>query len=77
MDILNVVKARGMSVRIDPGPPAIPKLVCPKGTPTDAVTEALMEALKAWRLEIIAEIESYGVAADSDDREGGRAQRGT
>jgi hypothetical protein len=55
-DILGVVEARGMSVRVDPGPPPMPVLVRPRGVDRSLVSDALLGALKAFRLEIIEEL---------------------
>lgn len=52
-DVLDIVRRRGMWVKVDPGPPPMPILVKPCGVPDAHVTDALMAALKAWRLEII------------------------
>lgn len=52
-DIVELVRRRGMSIRVDPGPPPMPILVRPHSVPEASVTEALMNALRAWRLEII------------------------
>lgn len=52
-DVIDVAKARGMRIRIDPGPPVMPVLVRPEAIDRDLVTDALLAALRAWRLEII------------------------
>ena len=51
-DVVAVAKARGFEVKLNLGPPIMPVLCCPAGT-MPLATEALMNALKAWRLEII------------------------
>ena len=48
-DVLNVAKRRGFQVLMNPGPPPMPIL---RGDPKEA-TPALMQALKAWRVEIM------------------------
>ncbi len=48
-DVLDAAKARGFEVKIKPGPPPMPYLV---GKFANA-TPALMEALKAFRVEIL------------------------
>lgn len=58
-DVIEVAKSRGFSIRIDEGPPPMPVLLRPSGVKKDEVTKALMDALKAWRLEIIEEMNSY------------------
>ena len=52
-DIIDVVRRRGMSIKVDPGPPPLPMLTGPRGVLDSQATEALMNALRAWRLEII------------------------
>lgn len=54
-DVMAVVASRGLSVRVEPGPPPMPVLIVPPNK-RDQATEALLDALKAWRLEIIAEV---------------------
>lgn len=56
-DVINVARSRGFDVKIDPGPPRMPVLVRPKNVPMSLVTETLMQALRAWRVEIMALIE--------------------
>jgi hypothetical protein len=48
-EVIEIAKARGFKFKLDPGPPPMPKLV---GDPIQA-TDPLMQALKAWRVEII------------------------
>lgn len=48
-DVIEIAKRRGFSIRLEPGPPPMPVL---RGHKKEA-TPALMEALKAWRVEII------------------------
>lgn len=48
-DVIDIAKRRGFSIRLQPGPPPMPVL---RGK-RDEATDALMEALKAWRVEII------------------------
>jgi hypothetical protein len=52
-DVLEVVTARGLNVRIDPGPPPMPILGRPHNVPKEMVTDALLDALRTWRLDII------------------------
>lgn len=58
-ELLAVVKARGMKVRVDYGPPPMPVLVRPANVPKAEASEILVMALKAWRLEIIEELSKY------------------
>jgi hypothetical protein len=51
-DIITVAKKRGFEVLVNPGPPPMPFL---RGNPINA-TDPLMQALRAWRLEIIEEL---------------------
>jgi hypothetical protein len=55
-DVIGVARARGFSIRVDAGPPPMPVLVRPGKLDRSNVTDALMNALKAWRLEIIDEL---------------------
>jgi hypothetical protein len=57
-DVIAVVKERKLKLRVDPGPPPMPILTRPQGVPLDAVTPILLDALRAWRLEIIQELEA-------------------
>jgi hypothetical protein len=52
-DVLSVAQARGLRVKVEPGPPPMPVLVRPHGVRRDEVTDPLLAALRAWRLEII------------------------
>jgi hypothetical protein len=51
--VLEIVRERGLEVRIQPGPPPMPVLHRPSHVPKSLVTPALMDALRVWRLEII------------------------
>lgn len=58
-DVIAVAKSRGFSIRINAGPPPIPVLVLPAGhsdSLKSEATDALLGALRAWRLEIIEEL---------------------
>lgn len=55
-DILSVAKARGFKVEVRPGPPPMPVLFNPTGPDTSHATPVLLQALKAFRLEIIEEL---------------------
>lgn len=55
-EIIAVARARGFDVRVKPGPPPMPVLRIPGEANPGNNTEALMTALKAWRLEIIEEL---------------------
>lgn len=55
-DVIEVARSRGLRIRIDVGPPVMPKLVVPGNVERSEATDALMNALKIWRLEIIEEI---------------------
>ncbi len=52
-DVLQVVKERGLKVKINMGPPPMPILHKPANVDRSVVTEPLLEALRAWRVEII------------------------
>lgn len=57
-DVIAVAKARGFGIAVNPGPPPMPYLVLaglPPEKKNDA-TETLLNALRAWRLEIIDEL---------------------
>jgi hypothetical protein len=54
--VIEVAKERGLSIRVDPGPPPMPILTRPGKVDGRMVTDALMNALKVWRLEIIEEL---------------------
>ena len=58
-DILAVVKARGLFVTVDPGPPPMPLLHAGSRLLKDEGTEPLLAALRAWRLEIISEVGTH------------------
>ncbi len=51
-DVIKVARQRGFDILVNEGPPPMPFL---RGDPTNA-TAPLMEALRAWRLEIIEEL---------------------
>lgn len=59
-DVYDIVKARGLAIRVDPGPPPMPFLTKPPGAKDDAVTPTLLAALKAWRLELIDLVQGNG-----------------
>ena len=48
-DVIRIAEGRGFKVLVDPGPPPMPFL---RGE-SSKTTPALLDALKAWRLEII------------------------
>lgn len=53
-DVIAIAKARGFRLAVRPGPPIMPVLVCPRDSKARAeATETLLQALKAFRLEII------------------------
>jgi hypothetical protein len=54
--VIEVAKARGFDVRVKPGPPPMPVLFCPGKADKSLATDALLEALRAWRVEIINEL---------------------
>jgi hypothetical protein len=64
-DIIAVAKARGFDVLVRPGPPPMPVLRVPAGTSRDMATPALLEALKAWRVEIMQELGSESTPAET------------
>jgi hypothetical protein len=53
LDVIKVAESRGFAVLLDLGPPPMPFL---RGGPKDEATDALREALRAFRLEIIEEL---------------------
>lgn len=55
-DVIAVARERGFDVRLNPGPPPMPVLHMPAGTDRKLATDTLIDALKAWRLEIIEEL---------------------
>ncbi len=48
-DVMQVARERGFRFEVDEGPPPMPRIV----GYADRSTPALLDALKAWRLEII------------------------
>ena len=59
-DIIAVAESRGFKIGVNPGPPPMPYLILaglPASKKEDA-TDALMNALRAWRLEIIEELKA-------------------
>lgn len=52
-DVIRVAESRGLRIWIDPGPPPMPMLRVPSGVDRGLATVALMDALKAWRVDII------------------------
>jgi hypothetical protein len=44
--VLEIVRARGLEVRIQPGPPPMPVLHRPSHVPMGMITPALMDALR-------------------------------
>lgn len=55
-DVIAIAKDRGFDIRVKPGPPPMPVLFAPAAVDISHATTILMEALKAWRLEIISEL---------------------
>ena len=53
LDVIAVARSRGLEIKIDEGPPRMPVLVRPAGVDRGEITDALLDALKAWRLEIM------------------------
>jgi hypothetical protein len=68
-DVIELARARGFSVLLNPGPPPMPVLRRPSAVDSKEVTEALLGALRAWRLEIIEELKAQGQPW-SDPRQG-------
>lgn len=64
-DVIAIAEARGFRVRLNPGPPPMPVLVKPAGVDRAQATDALMAALKAWRAEIIEELNKFPNEAGS------------
>jgi hypothetical protein len=54
--VMKVARDRGFDVFVKPGPPPMPVLVIPAGADKRLATDALLAALRAWRLEIIEEL---------------------
>jgi hypothetical protein len=53
-DVIAVAKKRGFTIVVEPGPPPVPMLRYSKGkVDPKLANEPLMDALRAWRLEII------------------------
>jgi hypothetical protein len=52
-DVIDVARSRGLEINIDPGPPLMPVLHRPANIAKAMVTDTLLGALRAWRLEII------------------------
>ena len=55
-DIIAVAKSRGFNLRVDSCPPPMPILIVPSNVNRNHATAVLMDALRAWRLEIIDEL---------------------
>ena len=55
-DVIAVARDRGFDVFVKTGPPPMPVLVVPAGADRTWATDALLNALKAWRREIIEEL---------------------
>ena len=53
-DVLRAARERGFEVRVDPGPPPMPVLHYHNPREKALATDAMLGALRAWRLEIIA-----------------------
>jgi hypothetical protein len=52
-DVIAVARDRGFDVFVKSGPPPKPVLIIPAGADKRLATDALLAALRAWRLEII------------------------
>jgi hypothetical protein len=52
-EVIECAKQRGFEVNVNPGPPPMPFLRCPNKKIRSNATDALMGALRAWRVEII------------------------
>jgi hypothetical protein len=55
-DVIAVARDRGFDVLVKTGPPPLPVLVIPAGADKRLATDALLAALRAWRLEVIEEL---------------------
>ncbi len=53
-DIMKEARSRGLRIRINRGPPPMPEVIGPE----EEKTPALLDALRAFRLDIIDEIAS-------------------
>lgn len=58
-DVIEIAKQRGFMIVIDEGPPIRPILRRPPNVDKSLATKTLLDALKAWRLEIIEELRSH------------------
>ncbi len=56
-DVIEVVRRRGLQIGIVAGPPMMPVIIRPERINPNLVTPALLGALKAWRLEIIEQVQ--------------------
>jgi hypothetical protein len=70
-DVIDLARARGFIVLLNPGPPPMPVLRRPSNVSASEVTEVLLGALKAWRVEIIAELQQQ----DMEWKERGAQER--
>ena len=61
-DVIAIAKARGFEVRVNPGPPPMPVLFVPGKSDRSQATPALMDALRAWRVEIIEELKDRTIS---------------
>lgn len=55
-DVIKVAESRGFQIRVNAGPPPMPVLCVPRTADRSLVTDVLLDALRAWRLEIIEEV---------------------
>jgi hypothetical protein len=55
-DVIAVARDRGFDVWVKAGPPPMPVLVHLLGSDPRLATEALLDALRAWRREIVEEL---------------------
>lgn len=52
-EVIGIARSRGFEVKMRPGPPAMPFLLKPADVDKSQATEALLEALHVWRVEIM------------------------
>jgi hypothetical protein len=57
-DVINVAKSRGLRIIISPRNPRRLSIVRPQWVPEEEVSPGLIECVKAWRPEIIEELQA-------------------
>ncbi len=59
--VIEAARTRGFVLLINPGPPPMPVLRKPANVKESEATPALLDALRAWRVEIMDELKAEGV----------------